>query len=171
MTTGVALWVVTGGVTSVLAPFVVVVTRRWIPYDRLRVPVGAIAVSFIVLHGAITLSLLARPQPWLWVLLHLCLLAGAVIYWAPVLRVGRRLSGLAPFLYLFFTSPFLDFAGLGIMALGDPRGGVAMIAAMLPVNAMSLIVLWQWMVTEDRMADQFATLPPNAGGTLGKADG
>lgn len=152
MSAHVAGWVVTGAVTSVIAPGLLLVLRGWGPWKRMGVSEAVAAPGFVVWHALITAALVLRPTLGLWLVLHVLLLAGSVVYWLPVLGRTRRLGGAGRCLYLFLSSPFLDFAAVGVIVLGDPAGGLAMIVAMLPVNAAAVAVTWQWIVTEERAA-------------------
>lgn len=159
MKTSVWLWLFTGAVTSVLAPALLVAANRWRLVDRATVPSGLVAPLFVLLHGAVTASLLLRPPPAAWTLLHLALLAGATAYWLPVLGRRRRLDDIGRFLYLFLSSPFLDLAGVAIVALGQAPGGVAMISAMLPVNLAAVGFLWRYLKREEQASGEAPVLP------------
>jgi cytochrome c oxidase assembly factor CtaG len=148
----VPLWVLTGSVSSVIAPAILLTARhlrRLRLFDRFALPVRVIGPVFVAIHAAVTISLLDHLAPWLWALVHLVLLVGAIEYWLPVLGSKRRVTGLSRWLYFVFTSPLLDWAALAIVLLGHPAGGIAMILAMLPVNLTALWLLWQWMQQEE----------------------
>jgi hypothetical protein len=145
-------WVLTGAVTAVVAPGLLLLTRGRLPWHRMAVPAAVSAPGFVVLHAGITAALVLRPSLEVWLLLHALLLAGSIVYWLPILGDARRLSGAGRCLYLFLSSPLLDFAALGVIVLGDPSGGLAMIVAMLPINAAAVGATWQWIVGEERVA-------------------
>lgn len=136
-------------VTAVLVPGLLLGTRRAVRWDRLALPAGVALPAFVVLHGAITFLLAQRPPPGLWLLLHVPLLLGAVVYWLPVLGTARRLPDPLRVLYLFLSAPALDLAGVLVIVLGDGPGGLAMIVGMLPAAVIAILVTWQWISHED----------------------
>jgi hypothetical protein len=148
---GLAGWFLTGATTGILAPLVMLAARG--RTDRFRFPPVAVAGGFIVVHGAITLSLLLDPPLLAWVGEHVVLLAGAMLFWLPVLARNRHLAGDAKFVYLLVTSSMLDLAGVVVVGLGHPDDGLAMIVGMLPVNGAAVVIVWQWMRAEERRPD------------------
>lgn len=158
--TGVGLWVVTGLVPSVIAPLLLLAVRGRLHVAPRRWPVGVVAAAFVLLHTGVTLSLLRPMSPVTWAGLHVLLLLGAVAYWLPVLSRPPRLVGVGPFVYLALSSPFLDFAGVAVVVLGSPAGGVAMILAMLPINTAAVVCLWRSMVNEERAMGTLGTVDP-----------
>lgn len=141
-------WFVTGTTTGVVAPLLLLAFKG--RGDRVRLPATAVAAGFVLVHGAITLSLLANPPPLPWIGEHLVLTAAAMLYWAPVLARTRRLPGDIRFVYLLATTPSLDLAAVLVVGLGRPDDGIAMIVGMLPVNVVAVIVTWMWMADEER---------------------
>lgn len=164
MVDGVGSWAVTGAVTGVLAPGILLLTRNRTGWQRLAPPAAIAGPAFVLLHGAITISLLAGFGWPAWLGLHVALLAGSLVYWL----VLRRLDGAGQFLYLFLTSPLLDLAGVIIVALGQPTYGIAMIVGMLPLNAVAVFVAWRWLTEEETQAPSLGILhgiePGEAGG-------
>lgn len=151
MITGIAPWAVTGAVTGVAAPTLLLAARRQGVGRVPELPGALCGPAFVLLHGAITLSLTGGLGVASWAVLHAILLLGAALYWRPVLGPGRRLDGAERFLYLFLTSPLLDLAGVAVVALGHPDEGLAMIVGMLPLNVGSVIVTWQWITEEESL--------------------
>jgi cytochrome c oxidase assembly factor CtaG len=145
-------WAVTGLVVGVLAPGLLTGTRRGVRWDRLAVPAGVALPGFVVLHAAITFLVAQRPPPAVWLILHVPLLLGALVYWLPILGTARRLSDPLRVLYLFLSAPALDLAGVMVVILGDGPGGLAMIAGMLPAGGIAILVTWQWISREDEAA-------------------
>jgi cytochrome c oxidase assembly factor CtaG len=84
--------------------------------------------------------------------LHL-LLAGAIVYWLPIIGARRRLSGPGRSVYLSLSQPPLDLPGAVIVTLGETAGGIAMIVAMPPVGLAAIAVTWRWVTAEEREAD------------------
>jgi hypothetical protein len=152
-------WALTGGVSSVLAPAAALALRRWPPVERLRMPPGLAAPGFVGAHATITAVLVFGVAPGWWIVLHAALLLAAAVFWVPVLG-PRRLPGGPCALYLFLSSPLLDLAALGVIVAGDP-GGLAMLIAMLPINAVAVVLTWRWIVAEEREAG------PSGGGPGG----
>lgn len=155
-------WLVTGAVSSLLAPAVLLALRGWPSLRRLRVPAGLAAPGFVLVHAAITAALAVGVGPARWSLLHVALLAAAVVFWLPVLG-PRRLPGGPCALYLFLSSPLLDLAALGVIVAGDSLGGLAMLAAMLPINAAAVLLAWRWIVAEEREAEAGGGAPTREG--------
>lgn len=150
METGALLWIVTGLVTSVLAPGSILVARRWVPIDQLAPPAYLVAPVFVLLHAAITISLLQRLPIAVWAAIHVALLAGAVAYWLPVLGDRGRLDGIAKFIYLLLSAPALDFAGIAVLVAGSSLDGIVFLFAMLPVWIAALGLLWRAMLEDER---------------------
>ncbi len=146
------MWLITGAETAIVAPLIVVFARRsgW-PY--MRVPAALAAPGFVLLHGAIIISL-TRQLPAVGALgLHVVLLLGALAFWAPIVG-SERIDPAARLVYLFLSSPALDLAGVFVIVLGDASGGLAMIVGMLPMNIYAVFMLWQWVTEEERLVDQ-----------------
>ncbi|HVV23012.1 MAG TPA: hypothetical protein VHF06_26480 [Pseudonocardiaceae bacterium] len=149
MTADIWAWAASGATTSVVAPGLLLSTRRWVDWDRLAVRAGLALPGFVVLHALITLALAQRPSAPLWLALHVPLLLGAVVYWLPVFGTVRRLDDAMRMLYLFLSAPPLDLAGVLVVILGDQDGGVAMIVGMLPAGLAAVLVTWQWINNEN----------------------
>jgi hypothetical protein len=147
--TDILAWTVTGLLTSVIAPALVVTTGAAVNWDRIAVPGGMAFPGFIVLHGLITYLLTLHPTVLAWLALHVVLLAGALLFWLPIFGHTRRLSDPVRVLYLFLSMPPLDLTGVLVIVLGDHAGGLAMIVAMLPTALITLFVTWHWVVSED----------------------
>ena len=152
MNTDILGWAVTGLLTSVLAPALVLGTRLRIACDHIALPAALALPGFITVHGLITFELAQHPAPPLWLGLHLPLLAGALIFWLPIFGHRTRLADPLRALYLLLSVPALDFAGVLVIILGDPAGGLAMIVGMLPAGVIALAVTWQWIHREEQAA-------------------
>jgi cytochrome c oxidase assembly factor CtaG len=142
-------WVVSGAVVGVVAPGVLLGTRRRIRWDALALPAVPSLVGFVLLHALITFALTRHPPAGTWVALHVPLLVGAIVYWLPVFGTRRRLPDALRVLYLFLSAPPLDLSGVMVVILGDPSGGVAMIVGMLPAGLVAVAVTWQWINQEE----------------------
>jgi hypothetical protein len=146
-------WTITGLLTSVAAPGLLLLVVRTVPWDRAAAPAAVVFPGFIVLHGVIAYVLTWHPSAAVWLALHVLLLAGALLFWLPIFGQGRRISDPLRVLYLFLAMPPLDLAGVVVIVLGDHAGGLAMIIAMLPAALITLFVTWRWIVTEDADED------------------
>jgi hypothetical protein len=106
---------------------------------------------FLGVHAAITVWMAFHdPTAPAHVALHGALLAAAVLFWLPVLGRRRRLGDAGRMVYLYLAMPTLDLAGVYVVLRGDPMGGIAMIAAMLPLGMAAVAVTWRWIVAEER---------------------
>jgi hypothetical protein len=140
-----------GLLTSVVAPLIVVVTRRRWQWRWLTFPAAATLPTFVLAHAGITLGLtLAMPGRDIVVFLHACLLVAAISFWLPVLGPCSRLSRSGRCVYLFLAAPALDLAGVVVVASGDSGGGLAMIVAMLPIGLTAVILTWRWLEDDER---------------------
>lgn len=149
MITDILAWAMTGLLTSVIAPALLVTTGSAVGWDRFAIP-GAFAFpGFIVLHGLIAYLLTLHPDVPAWLALHVVLLGGALLFWLPIFGRARRLSDPVRVLYLFLSMPPLDLTGVLVIVLGEHAGGLAMIVAMLPAALITLFVTWRWVVSED----------------------
>lgn len=140
-----------GLLVSVLAPAIVLAGRHAVPWHRVPAPALPTLVGFVLLHGAITVFLAQRHVPALVETgSHLLLLAGAVVFWLPVLEPGHRLGDAGRAVYLFLAGPSLDLAAVYLVITGDSAGGIAMIVAMLPVGFAAVGVTWRWISREEQ---------------------
>ncbi len=143
-----------GLLVSVLAPALLVVLRRAFPQlDRATVPAAVALPGFVTLHAAVTVYAgRAMVPPLLDTAAHLVLLAGAMLFWAPILGIRRRLPDAGRMLYLYVALPLLDLAGVWLVAVGDSPGGLSMIVGMLPMGAAAVIITWNWISREEHRA-------------------
>ncbi|WP_211330413.1 hypothetical protein [Prauserella muralis] len=152
MTGGIVHMGAMGLLVSVAAPVLVLATRERVPWRRVPAPPAAVLPGFVVLHGIVTIV----PAHWhlpapVDGLLHAVLLAGAVVFWLPV--VGPRRPGeAARAVYLFLAGPSLDLAAIYLIIQGDSAGGLAMIVGMLPIGLAAMAVTWRWITEEERHA-------------------
>jgi cytochrome c oxidase assembly factor CtaG len=143
-----------GLLTSVLAPLVTVAGRRSAVLRTLTWPAWIALPGFLALHAAITVLMgVHEPRPPMHAALDALLLAGAVIFWLPVLgQPGRRLDDLGRCVYLFLAAPSLDLPAVVLVARGDSVGGLAMIVAMLPIGLAAVALIWRVMTAEEAAA-------------------
>jgi cytochrome c oxidase assembly factor CtaG len=154
---GVTGMVVMGLLTSVVAPLLVLTgRRRHRPAPAAPRAGRAVAVlgGFTILHaGVVLLTAAPTTGTTTHVLAHAAVLAGAVVFWLPVLGHGRtRLPAAGRTVYLFLACPLLDLAALALVVRGDEAAGVAMIVAMLPVALAAVVLTWRWIAGEERAA-------------------
>lgn len=146
-----------GLLVSVLAPLTLLVLRALPGLEPPRLPAAVVLPGFVVLHGVLTVTGDRLPGRTA-VLAPLVLLAGAVLFWAPVLGT-RSLGDAGRVVYLFAAMPALDLPGVWLVARGDGPGGIAMILAMSPLGLTALALTWRWVRDEERRADD-----PGVGG-------
>lgn len=155
MHTGIVGPALMGLLTSVVAPLVVLAgRRRGAPSAPVRLRpwrAAGILAGFAVVHAATVL--LVGPETDLTVNLavHAVLLAGAVVFWLPVLgRGSSRLPDAGRAVYLFLACPLLDTAALALVVRGDEPAGISMIVAMLPIGLAAIVLTWRWIAAEER---------------------
>ncbi len=152
-----------GLLVAVAAPALLLVLVRAVPrLDRLTVPAGVALPGFVALHAGITVWSDRAPLPPLYdTVAHLVLLVGAMLFWAPVLGIRRRLPDAGRVVYLFAAMPLLDLAGVWLVAEGDRSGGLAMIVGMIPMGLIAVAITWKWIGGEERRAalDETAGVP------------
>lgn len=143
-----------GLLVSVLAPALLVLLSRVFPQlDRATVPAAVALPGFVTLHAAVTVYAgRGMVPPLLDTTLHLALLAGAMLFWAPILGIRRRLPDAGRMLYLYVALPLLDLAGVWLVAVGDSPGGLSMIVGMLPMGAAAVVITWNWISREEHRA-------------------
>ncbi|HEY3691638.1 MAG TPA: hypothetical protein VGL46_15305 [Pseudonocardiaceae bacterium] len=143
-----------GLLVSVLAPALLVLLSRVFPQlDRWTVPAVVAWPGFVMLHAAVTVYTNRGPvPPLLDAAMHLALLAGAMLFWAPILGIRRRLPDAGRMLYLYLALPLLDLAGVWLVAVGDSPGGLSMIVGMLPMGAAAVVITWNWISREEHRA-------------------
>jgi cytochrome c oxidase assembly factor CtaG len=143
-----------GLLIAVIAPVLLLVLGRIAPrLDRATVPATVALPGFVTLHAGITVYTELNPvPPLLDAAMHLGLLIGATLFWAPVLGVRRRLPDAGRMLYLFIAIPLLDLAGVWVVAIGDNAGGLSMITGMLPMGVAAVAITWNWISREERRA-------------------
>jgi len=143
-----------GLVVAAVAPALLVILIRTFPLlDRATVPAAVALPGFVVLHATVTVVADRRPMPTaLDTAAQIVLLAGAMLFWAPVLGVRRRLPDAGRMLYLYVALPLLDLAGVWLVAVGDSPGGLSMIVGMLPMGVAAVTITWNWISREERRA-------------------
>ncbi|CAM2980896.1 hypothetical protein SAXI111661_11825 [Saccharomonospora xinjiangensis] len=135
---------------SVVAPALVLATRRGVAWQRVPAPPLLVLPAFVALHAVVTVAGHAVTPFGPWLALHGALFAGAVWFWLPVLA-GRNSPALRS-VYLFLAGPALDLAAIYLIIAGDVAGGLAMIVAMLPIGLAAVAVTWRWITEEERRA-------------------
>jgi hypothetical protein len=139
-----------GLLVSVLAPAVVLLAAGAVPWHRIPAPPVPALVLFVLLHGAVTATMVHVTMPWLAdTALHALLLAAAIVFWLPVLDPGRRVPDPVRSVYLFVAGPSLDLAAVYLIVRGQEAGGIAMIVAMLPIGLAAVAVTWRWIHREE----------------------
>lgn len=142
-----------GLLVSVIAPGLLLVLGRAAPQlDRATVPAAAALPGFVTLHAVVTVYSAYDPVPLLDAAAHLALLAGAMLFWAPVMWARHRLPDAGRMLYLYLAIPLLDMAGVWLVAVGDSVGGLSMIVGMLPMGVTAVVITWNWISREERRA-------------------
>lgn len=155
-----------GLLTSVVAPLLVLAGRRRTatpaPHPRpvLAVP---ILLGFGVLHAGLVLAV-PHAGATTAIGTHAVLLAGAVVFWLPVLGRGRtRLPEAGRSVYLFLACPLLDMAAVALVVRGEEVAGVAMIVGMLPIALAAVVLTCRWIAEEERAARARDAVEPIAG--------
>lgn len=144
-----------GLLVSVLAPALVLATRRRFAWRALSWPAAVALPCFVVLHALLTVEMaFHEPGPPMHLVLDGVLLLGAVVFWLPVLGRLRPLGPAGRVLYLFLAAPALDLAAVVVVAVGDSAGGLSMIVGMLPIGLAAVIVTWQWIRADEAQARQ-----------------
>ncbi|MTD57002.1 hypothetical protein GKO32_23945 [Amycolatopsis sp. RM579] len=85
-------------------------------------------------------------------MLHGVLLAGAIVFWLPVLVPRKGFPEPARGVYLFLAAPSLDLAAVYLVIAGHEAGGLAMIVGMMPLCLAAVGVAWRWIVREEQEA-------------------
>jgi cytochrome c oxidase assembly factor CtaG len=147
-----------GVLTSLVAPVLIVLTRRrWHAlWTRLTTPAPLAAVPFVVAHSAMVIWMGLGPEPGpslvaqtFHAAVHVALFAGALLYWLPVLSPQPRLSPAARCVYLFLTAPALDLSAVIVVAGGHSAAGLSMIVSMLPIGLCAVWLTWRWISAEE----------------------
>ncbi|MEV8066551.1 hypothetical protein AB0P32_10455 [Streptomyces sp. NPDC085995] len=143
-----------GFVLAAVVPGVVRFTRRSPLWQRVSVPAGVALPLLVLLHGwAVLGEPLHTGAPGGAVVTEPLLLAGAVLFWLPVLAHTRhRLDDAGRCLYLFLAAPLLDLPAVVVVAAGRSAEGIAMIVGMLPVGIAAAVFTWSWVNREERLA-------------------
>lgn len=140
-----------GLLTSVVAPVLILLTSRRVPWHRVPAPPLLVLPLFFLLHGAVTvLSTLHHLPSGVDAALHALLLAGAVVFWLPVVGPGHHHPDALRSVYLFLAGPALDLAAVYVIIVGHSAGGLAMIVGMLPIGFAAIGVTWRWITREER---------------------
>lgn len=142
-----------GLLVSVGAPALLLVLGRVTPQlDRWTLPAAVTLPGFVALHAAVTVYEHSSPPPPLSAAAHSVLLAGALLFWAPVLGSRHRLPDASRMLYVYTAIPLLDMAGVYLVAVGDSAEGLSMIVGMIPLGLAALVITWNWISREERRA-------------------
>ncbi len=141
-----------GLLVAAVIPALVHLTRSWAGWRRISLPAVAALPLFVVLHATVVLTApLVRPG-FARLTAEALLLYAAVLFWLPVLGTRHRLSDPARSVYLYLSMPLLDLPAVVMVALGHVAGGLAMVAAMLPIGLVALGVTWRWITQEECLA-------------------
>jgi cytochrome c oxidase assembly factor CtaG len=87
----------------------------------------------------------ALSVPWLHALEHGLFLGTALLFWEVAIGAAplpRRLTGMAPALYLILAMPAVDLSAAWLMANGDSGAGTAMVAGMMPLGLVAAASAW-----------------------------
>lgn len=147
-----------GLLVSLVAPGLANVAALFPAADRLAPPARTTLPVFAALYLAVTVALGGSagtgridPAGPFATAAHVLLLAGAVLFWAPVLGVRRRLPDRDRAVYLLLACPVLGLVAAWPVARGDGAGGLALIVGTLPIAAAAIAMTWS-RVTEERAA-------------------
>ncbi|MFJ7150298.1 hypothetical protein ACIQVT_19160 [Streptomyces sp. NPDC100445] len=127
-------------------------TRAWPGWGRISLPAAVALPLFVVLHAAAVLTEPFVPSALARGIVEAFLLYAALLYWLPVLGTRHRLSDPARCMYLYLSMPLLDLPAVAMVAMGHTAGGLAMVAAMLPIGLAALGITWRWINQEERLA-------------------
>ncbi|PRX43424.1 hypothetical protein B0I33_11542 [Prauserella shujinwangii] len=139
-----------GLLTSVVAPALLLLTARHLPWHRVPAPPLLVLTGFVLLHGLVVVvsaghHLAAGAD----LALHAGLLLAAMVFWLPVLGPGRRLPDALRSVYLFVAGPALDLAAIYVIIIGHSAAGLAMIVGMLPIPLAAIGITWRWITREE----------------------
>jgi cytochrome c oxidase assembly factor CtaG len=154
-----------GLLTSVAAPLLTLAGRRTVVLRRLVLPAWLTLPAFLGLHAAVTITMGAHePTPPMHLLLDGLLLAGAIVFWRPVLGAPeQRLDDVGRCVYLFLAAPSLDLPAVVLVARGDAPGGLAMIVAMLPIGLAAVVLTWRALAAEEAAVRRHETTSAGLG--------
>ncbi|WP_225813608.1 hypothetical protein [Streptomyces spinosus] len=141
-----------GLLVAVGVPALIHYTQAWTGWGRLSLPAAVALPLFVVLHAAVVLTEPLVPPGFPRIAAEALLLYAAMLYWLPVLGTRHRLSDPARCVYLYLSMPLLDLPAVAMVAMGHAAGGLAMVAAMLPIGLVALGVTWRWITQEERLA-------------------
>ncbi|MFF9408090.1 hypothetical protein ACF1B0_21575 [Streptomyces anandii] len=137
-------------------PFLIHRTRAWSGWRRLSLPAAVALPLFVVLHAAVVLTEPLVESGAVRLAVEAVLLYAAALYWLPVLGTRHRLSDPARSVYLYLSMPLLDLPAVVMVARGHTAGGLAMVAAMLPIGLAALHITWRWVTQEESLAQAAA---------------
>ncbi|MEU0054152.1 hypothetical protein [Streptomyces sp. NPDC006309] len=162
----VALMAWSGLTLAAVVPGVMRLVRRSPLWEWISLPPGVALPLLVLLHTWAVLGGPAGLTPTAGPLVtEPPLLAGAVLFWVPVVaRTRHRLSDPGRCLYLFLAAPLLDLPAVGVIATGHSAEGIAMIVGMLPLSVTAAGVTWSWVRREERLAAAADALAPPAPG-------
>ena len=144
---------------AVLAPIAVLVSP-WRINVRSRAgrlltfPVVAWSL-FVGTQVAFHLGGLYEQPGWADSVSHFVYLFTALLFWEVAIGSTprpRRLTGLAPAIYLIAAMPAVDLSAAWLMAKGEPLAGAAMVAGMMPIGLAAAISAWRFAREEEARA-------------------
>ncbi|MFB9351953.1 hypothetical protein ACFFUA_31835 [Streptomyces heliomycini] len=143
-----------GFALAAVVPGLMWLVRRSPLWERVSPPPGVAVPLLVLLHAwAMLGGLVGLAPPAGPFVTEPVLLAGAVLFWVPVVaRTRHRLSAPGRCLYLFLAAPLLDLPALGVIAAGHSAEGIAMIVGMLPLGITAAVLTWTWVDREERLA-------------------
>ena len=142
---------------SIAAPLVAVGLGR----PQRRVPVLPAAVCLVLVqwtvHATPVLAAV-RGDAWWQLLEHTAVIASSLAFWWAVLALEAPVAALV----LLAVMPLNDAVSAWLMATGHAAAGAAMAAGMMPLAFVAVVLLWRWMVAEERAAQGGATTATTA---------
>jgi len=98
---------------------------------------------------------LYRSSGWVDGVSHFVYLGTALLFWEAAIGSTlqpRRLTGLAPAIYLIVAMPAVDLSAAWLMTQGEPGAGVAMVAGMMPIGLAAAVSAWRFARQEEASA-------------------
>jgi ubiquinol-cytochrome c reductase cytochrome c subunit len=138
---------------SIAAPLLAVGLAR--PRRRMAVvPAAACLVAVQWTIHATPVLAAVRGDAWWQLLEHTAVIATSLAFWWAVLAVEAPVAALV----LLAVMPLNDAVSVWLMATGHTAAGAAMVAGMMPLAFVAVLLLWRWMVAEERAARPGATM-------------
>jgi cytochrome c oxidase assembly factor CtaG len=110
---------------------------------------------FVGTQVAFHVAGLYQSSGWVDGVSHFVYLGTALLFWEVAIGSTlqpRRLSGLAPAIYLMVAMPAVDLSAAWLMTHGEPGAGVAMVAGMMPIGLAAAVSAWSFARREEAHA-------------------